>query len=67
MHCEHATQVFGLTAAAEVPWVMRNIKEYHADAVRKGVKIVHFCGFDTVPSDIGTAFVVEHMQDKLQR
>ena len=46
---------------------MRNIKAYHAEAVRKNVKIVHFCGFDTIPSDLGTAVIVDHMQSKLSR
>ena len=46
---------------------MRNIKAYHDEAVRKGVKIVHCCGFDSIPSDLGTAVIVDHMQSKLNR
>ena len=54
-------------SAAEVPWVIRNINNYHAEAVKAKVKIVHFCGFESIPADIGTAFVVEHMQEKLHK
>jgi len=51
----------------EVPWVMRMIKAYHAEAACKGVKIVNFCGFDSIPSELGTTFLVNHMQEKLNR
>lgn len=51
----------------EVPWVMRIIKTYHAEAACKGVKIVNFCGFDSIPSDLGTTFIVNHMQERLHR
>lgn len=53
--------------AGEVPWVMRMIKAHHAEASRKGVKVVHFCGFDSIPSDLGVTFMVDHMQEKLNR
>ena len=55
------------STVGEVPWVMRNIKAYHSEAVKKNVKIVHFCGFDSIPSDLGTAVMVDHMQSKLNR
>ena len=51
----------------EVPWVMRMIKDHHAEAARKGVKIVNFCGFDSIPSELGTTFLVNHMQERLNR
>ena len=46
---------------------MRMIKAHQAEAARKGVKIVHCCGFDSIPSDIGTAYLVNYMQEKLNR
>jgi len=46
----------------ETPWVRRMIDRYHAKAVASGAKIVPFCGFDSVPSDIGTHVVVEHFR-----
>ncbi len=38
------------------------IAEHHDEAARKGVKIVHCCGFDSIPSDLGTQAVVEHIK-----
>jgi len=46
---------------------MRMIKAYHAEAACKGVKIVNFCGFDSIPSELGTTLLVNHMQAKLNR
>lgn len=48
----------------EVPWVHGLIRAYHEEAASKGVRIVNCCGFDSVPSDIGTLLVVEHMRSK---
>lgn len=55
------------SAAGEAPWVMRMMKAHHAEATRKGVRIVHCCGFDSIPSDLGTLFMVDYMQEKLNR
>lgn len=38
--------------AAEVPFVRRSIDEYHEQAVESGARIVHSCGFDSIPSDL---------------
>lgn len=65
--CMSLGSEYKVTNAGEVPWVMRTIKAYHSEAVRKNVKIVHFCGFDSIPSDLGTALIVDHMQSKLHR
>jgi len=46
----------------EVPWVRRNIKAYHAEAEEKGVKLVHCCGFDSVPFDLGVHMVAKEME-----
>lgn len=35
--------------------------KYHDTAKEKQVKIVHCCGFDSVPSDLGTLLVVDHL------
>lgn len=37
----------------EVAFMRRSIDEYHELAQSTGAKIVHACGFDSVPSDIG--------------
>jgi short subunit dehydrogenase-like uncharacterized protein len=53
--------------AGEVHFMRKTTSTLHNAAVAKAVKIVHSCGFDSVPSDLGTLMLVEHMQKKLQR
>jgi short subunit dehydrogenase-like uncharacterized protein len=38
--------------AAEVPFVRRSIDAHHAQSVGTGARIVHSCGFDSIPSDL---------------
>lgn len=38
--------------AAEVPFVRRSIDSYHEQATESGARIVHSCGFDSIPSDL---------------
>jgi short subunit dehydrogenase-like uncharacterized protein len=37
----------------ETPFMRRCIDRYHQTAVDGGAKIVHACGFDSIPSDLG--------------
>lgn len=53
--------------AGEVPWAIRTIKEYHDKAVANRVKIVHMCGFDSIPSDLGAYLVATTIQKKYHR
>ncbi|HEY6597826.1 MAG TPA: saccharopine dehydrogenase NADP-binding domain-containing protein, partial [Pseudomonadales bacterium] len=46
----------------ETPWVRRLIDRYQTKAVNSGAKIVPFCGFDSVPSDLGVHLLVEHFR-----
>lgn len=39
---------------AEVQWMYRMGERYQADAEASGARIVHGCGFDSIPSDLGT-------------
>jgi short subunit dehydrogenase-like uncharacterized protein len=41
----------------EVQFMRETIDRYHADARDRGVRIVHSCGYDSVPSDLGTLMV----------
>ncbi len=41
----------------EINWVRETIDRYHDDAVDARTRIVHSCGFDSVPADIGTLLV----------
>ena len=38
----------------EVPWMRRMIDAHHDRARASGARIVHTCGFDSIPSDLGT-------------
>ena len=49
----------------ETPWVKGLIDRYHEQAAADGTRIIPFCGFDSVPSDLGTYLVVRHMQQEL--
>lgn len=40
----------------EVQWMRRMIDEHHTRAEETGARIVHTCGFDSIPSDLGTWF-----------
>lgn len=48
----------------ETPWVRRLIDRYQRRAVASGAKIVPFCGFDSVPSDLGAHLLVEHFRSQ---
>ena len=37
----------------EVPWMRKTIDQYHHEAIARKIKIVHSCGFDSIPSDLG--------------
>jgi short subunit dehydrogenase-like uncharacterized protein len=41
----------------EINWVREMIDRYHEAAVEADTRIVHSCGFDSVPADIGTLMV----------
>lgn len=43
--------------AGEVQWVRQMIDQHHDAAKQSGAKIVHCCGFDSVPMDIGVWFL----------
>ena len=45
----------------EVQWMAKVIPLYQAAAEKSGARIVHTCGFDSIPSDMGTWFVQQAM------
>lgn len=49
----------------ETPWVKELCVSYHNLAASNGTRIIPFCGFDCVPSDLGTYLVVRHIQQEL--
>ena len=46
----------------EVPWIRQMIDAHHATAQTSGARIVHCCGFDSIPSDLGTLLLQEEMK-----
>ena len=46
----HGTHYVDITG--ETPWVKDMIDQHHEAAQRKGARIIPFCGFDSIPSDI---------------
>lgn len=45
-----------LDLTGETQWMRRMIDAHHAEAETTGARIVHACGFDSIPSDIGVWF-----------
>ena len=43
--------------AGEAQWIRRMIDTHHEAAAGSGARIVHCCGFDSVPMDIGVHFL----------
>lgn len=41
----------------EVQWIRRMIERYEEEAKSSGARIVHCCGFDSIPSDMGVWYL----------
>ena len=54
------TDYVDLTGESE--FVDRMYVEHHATAVASGARIVHACGFDSIPHDLGAYFTIQHLQ-----
>ena len=52
---EHGTHYCDL--AGEAQWIRQMIDQHHDAAISSGARIVHCCGFDSVPMDIGVWFL----------
>lgn len=48
--------------AGEPPWIRRTIDQHHEAARASGARIVHSCGFDSIPSDLGVFMLDEAMR-----
>ncbi|EED33500.1 saccharopine dehydrogenase [gamma proteobacterium NOR5-3] len=48
----------------EVPWIAKMIALHQGTAQASGARIVHCCGFDSIPSDLGNWFVQQAMQEQ---
>jgi short subunit dehydrogenase-like uncharacterized protein len=49
----------------EVQWIRRMIERHEAAARRSGARIVHCCGFDSIPSDLGVHFLQGQAMQRL--
>ena len=59
---KHGTHCCDLTG--ETPWMRKMIDQYQTAAEVSGAKIVHTCGFDSIPSDIGVYFLQRCMRER---
>ena len=48
----------------ESPFVRAQIDRHHDTATQKGVRIVHACGFDSIPSDLGVQFLQNQIHER---
>lgn len=46
----------------EVQWISRMVARYESAAKKSGARIVHCCGFDSIPSDLGVLFLQQEAQ-----
>ena len=56
--CQTGTDYCDLTG--EMHWIKRMQEKYSEVAVNSGARIVHACGFDSIPSDCGVHFLQKH-------
>ena len=45
----------------ESPFIRKMIDAHHDEAARTGARIVHCCGFDSIPSDLGVLYLQQEM------
>ena len=48
----------------EVQWIRRMIRKYEGAARASGARIVHCCGFDSIPSDLGVHYLQKQAMQK---
>jgi len=58
----HGTHYVDITG--ETPWVRDLIQRHDADARASGTRIVPCCGFDSVPSDLGTWVLAHEIRER---
>ena len=65
-HCAHnGTHYCDLTG--EVPFIKESIDAYDKVAKKNECKIIHSCGFDSIPSDLGVLFLQSEAKKKYDR
>ncbi|ORX99326.1 saccharopine dehydrogenase [Basidiobolus meristosporus CBS 931.73] len=51
----------------ETLWVKKMIEKFHDQAVANNALIVNFCGFDSVPSDMGAFMMTSYIKNKYNK
>lgn len=51
----------------EAPWVNQMIKEHGTTAKQTGARIISFCGFDSIPADLGVWKLQQFFRQKWQK
>lgn len=59
---ESGTDYCDLTG--ETQWIKRMVERFETQAKQSGARIVHCCGFDSIPSDLGVAFLQKQAQEQ---
>jgi short subunit dehydrogenase-like uncharacterized protein len=59
---ESGTDYCDLTG--EVQWIRRMVQRHEATARESGARIVHCCGFDSIPSDMGVYFLQREARNR---
>ncbi len=60
-----AEQTDYVDLCGETPFIRRMIDAHHENAQENGCRIVHCCGFDSIPSDIGVLYLQQEAQKQL--
>lgn len=48
----------------EPQWIRKMQLRHEAEAKKSGARIVHCCGFDSIPSDLGVHFLQRHAEER---
>ena len=48
----------------EPQWIRRMLQKYESAARKSGARIVHCCGFDSIPSDLGVHFLQREARER---
>ncbi len=59
---KHGTHYVDITG--ETPWVRDMIARHHAAAQRNAARIIPFCGFDSIPSEMSVYLAMEAMRER---
>ena len=58
----HYTDITG-----ENHWVKKQMDLYNEEAISKGVRVIPSCGYDSLPSDIGTLFAINQINKSVKK